>query len=73
MHTYQEPIHAFCKRIYRGELPEPLNQMDKYNWYNEDTCVSFKQSDKDGFMKYLTLLADGARREKQYEVDRKQA
>ena len=76
MHTHQEPIHRFCERFCKVPRHHPDYPHKDYIeglWETKDTYVSFKHSDKDGFMKYLTLLIDGAKREKQYEVDRKQA
>ena len=72
----REPIHVFCERFCKVPKHHPDYPHKDYIeglWETKDTYVAFKQSDKDGFMKYLTLLIDGARCEKQYEVDRKQS
>lgn len=72
----REPIHVFCERfckVPRHHPDYPHKECIEGLWETVETFVAFKHSDKDGFMKYLTELIDGARREKQYEVDRKQA
>lgn len=76
MYTHQEPIYRFCERFCKVPYHHPDYQHKEHIqglWKTVETFVAFKHSDKDGFMKYLTELIDGARREKQYEVDRKQA
>lgn len=72
----REPIHVFCEHFCKVPYHHPDYQHKEHVqglWKTKETFVAFKHNDKDGFMKYLTLLIDGARREKQYEVDRKQS
>ncbi len=71
--VYREPIHRFCENVYRGKYTDRYENiqrsMDLKNWEIIETFVAFRQSDRDGFMKYLTLLIDKARNDSQGVID----
>lgn len=68
----REPIYTFCERFCKTPWHHPdypHRDFIESLWETKETFVAFKHSDKDGFMKYLTLLVDEARNERQRKIE----